>query len=125
MSLDRTDKVDFIGIDRVTDSVILTIADETDWEDPSSHLQKLQAKINCYLRFCESGELLDAYPLAKGRRVVIRVVLRHDLPTMAIAFVERAKPVLREAGFALEWETFSGCELKKKKKKGRKRQTTR
>lgn len=68
MGVEQTTVIDFIGIDPASGAVCLTIADALDW-DPD-HLRLLQDKLNAYLAFVESGELLWAYPLAAGRPVV-------------------------------------------------------
>ncbi|WP_407059149.1 DUF6572 domain-containing protein [Ralstonia syzygii subsp. celebesensis] len=36
-------------------------------ENSEEHLLLLQEKINCYLRFIESGEIYNSFPSAEGR----------------------------------------------------------
>ncbi len=66
MSIEQTDLVDIISIDRMTGEVILTISDHLDWSDCGAHLLLLQSKLNRYLAFVESGEILQSYPKAKA-----------------------------------------------------------
>ena len=69
MSVEQTDKIDFIGSDKESNSIILTISDHLDWEDSERHLLLLQEKLNNYLAFCESGEILEVYPQAKNKHI--------------------------------------------------------
>ena len=100
MSVEETNTIDFTSIDKSTGNVVLTISDHLDWSDPFSHLFKLQAKLNSYLYFYESGEMLESYPAAKGRRVAIEVVMKYDLGVCAeaVTFMEKAKGVIEGAG---------------------------
>lgn len=70
MSLDKVAQIDAAGIDRNSGSVVLTIADYWDW----AHLLALQAKLNAYFRFIESGQILKSYPEAHGRTVTIEAI---------------------------------------------------
>src|SRR6266540_2021756 len=66
MSISETDKIDVIGIDSASGDVILTVSDHLDWEDVGTHLLQLQEKLNTYLAFIESGEMLESYPKSAG-----------------------------------------------------------
>ncbi len=77
MAVDNPDVVDIVSIEP-SGSVVLTISDHLDWLDSISHQEILQMKINRYLAFVESGEILDRYPDAQGRKVVIRVVTQFE-----------------------------------------------
>ena len=101
MSVDHSDGIDAIGIERTTGNVILTIADHLDWTDADAHEIKLQAKLNAYLRFVESGQMLDAYPNARGRVVVFDVVLRVPPTPRENDFFDRVRQILADAGFEL------------------------
>ena len=61
--------IDVIGIDRQTGQVVLTISDHLDWSDSIAHQKILQEKLNRYLAFVESGEIMESYPDAKDRAV--------------------------------------------------------
>lgn len=98
MSLEKTNVVDAIGVEKATGDVILTIADPLDWTDERGHLLRLQDKINRYLGFIESGEMVEAYPLAKDKNAVIEVAVRCPLPEIAVRFLERAREVAEGYG---------------------------
>jgi hypothetical protein len=72
VSVEQTDVVDLLGIDRETGHVVLTISDHLDWSDSVGHQTILQKKLNTYLAFVESGEILGQYPDAKDRPVAFR-----------------------------------------------------
>ena len=69
MSIEQTDLIDIISIDRLTGETILTISDHLDWSDSEAHLLLLQNKLNRYLAFVESGEIFRSYPKAKNSRL--------------------------------------------------------
>lgn len=53
MSIEETEVIDFIGIDKEQGEVSLTISDHLEWDD--NHLFILQKKLNSYISFIESG----------------------------------------------------------------------
>ncbi|MEP6848716.1 MAG: DUF6572 domain-containing protein [Acidobacteriota bacterium] len=76
-----------------------------DWKgDISEHLFLLQEKLNAYLRFVESGELLESYPKAVGKSVVFAVVMKFAPTDEAQKFFRMAEEVINGAGIRLEWE---------------------
>ena len=70
MSVDQTDTVDFVTIDKASGDLWLTISDHLPWdENEGNHLVLLQNKLNAYLRFIESGEVFEKVPDGKGHRM--------------------------------------------------------
>src|SRR5438093_6585032 len=101
MSIEDTDKVDFIGIEVDSDKVILTITDHLDWSNEHGHLLSLQEKMNTYARFIESGELVSTYPNAAGRKPVIDVVTQFEIPKTCVQFLEEARTIIARASIEL------------------------
>jgi len=101
MSLDQPQTVDAVGIDKESGAVILTIADSWDWQDERPHLLALQAKLNAYFSFIESGQLSESHPNAPGRPLIIEVVSRFALPTSALDVMQRASLACRELGISI------------------------
>jgi hypothetical protein len=93
--------IDAIGLDRQTGHVIMTIADGLDWEDEEKHLLLLQGKLNVYLRFVQSGEILESYPQAEGRRITISVVLRCPPPPIGLEFFQEVEKRIAPLGLQL------------------------
>ena len=94
-----------MGIDISTNEVKLFIADHLDWSDAKGdHMFMLQDKINEYLAFIESGELLQEYPKAKGKKAIIQVIGKFELTQIAKDFYEKANKVILPSGVSLRFE---------------------
>lgn len=103
MSIDQPTVVDFLWKDR-NNRAVLTITDHLDWEEEGEHLLLLQDKLNHYLEFIESGQLLEAKPEFKGLPVLIHVAAKHPLSEQAGRFYEMAKERAEELGYSLEFD---------------------
>ena len=101
MSVEDKDKIDAISLSNDSDKVILTITYHLDWTE--ENLFKLQEKINTYLSFIESGEMLEAYPQSKGKYVLVEVVYSKILDENGLDFVTQAKSALDNAGYELKF----------------------
>ena len=65
MSVDQTNKIDFVSVAKDNSHVLLSITDHLDWEtEEGEHLLLLQEKLNTYLHFIESGKLVETFPQA-------------------------------------------------------------
>lgn len=107
MSVDQPKVIDFIGVDNSTGDVVLTVSDHLDWKDSGNHQLLLQAKINSYLSFIESGEILESYPDSKGRRTVISVIGKHTPDAGGKEFLENVKTAVEEAGFGFQFRLYA------------------
>jgi hypothetical protein len=101
MALDKSHVIDAAGVEKDTGCVVLTIADHWSWDDQKNHLLALQEKLNAYFNFIESGEILEAYPDAAGRPIVIDVIGRFPIPEIGIDFLERASAVAADLGVTI------------------------
>lgn len=107
MTVAQSGVVDWLGIEKPTGHVSLTVVDDINWSDEQNHLLLLQEKLNTYLAFIESGEVFERLVEEVGRRVPdttpVKVVIlaKFDLPPRAQAFVEHAAEAFRRAGFSL------------------------
>jgi hypothetical protein len=106
MSINQSNIIDAIGISH-EGKVILTISDHHSW-DETWHLQLLQDKINAYLRFIESGQILEDYPNAEGKEVVIETVMKYQPTSEATSFLEKANEIIKSAGFGFNWKMYNG-----------------
>jgi CRP-like cAMP-binding protein len=107
MTIEQASTVDFISIDPTTNKVVLTISDHLTWNPGNNHLMLLQAKINNYLAFIESGELLQTYSEANGRPIVIDVVCQHPVSGVGKGFFGQAASIVRNAGFELMYRVIA------------------
>ncbi|HPT25793.1 MAG TPA: hypothetical protein PLZ95_05185, partial [Bryobacteraceae bacterium] len=84
----------------------LSISDHLDWTDSLAHQLVLQEKINRYLAFIESGEILEHQSDAAERRICIHVVLKYEPDPSGLAFLGRAANVLNSAGFGFSYRVL-------------------
>jgi len=103
MALDNAATIDAVGLDATSGKVILAIVDSWDWLDESRHLLALQAKLNAYFDFIEFGQLLENYPDAAGRNVIIDVVGRHPLPFVAWELLQSARDMVGDLGVEVRY----------------------
>jgi hypothetical protein len=106
MSLDNLEVVDVVGTERDGGTIVLTILDAWDWDDQSRHLLALQAKLNPYFGFVESGQIYEAYPSAVGKVLRIDVISRYPMPDIALTFLEKAAAVASQ--LKITQRTYSG-----------------
>lgn len=110
MSLKNARVVDAFGIEKTTGNVVLTIADELDWSDEKGHLLALQEKLNAYIEFIESGQLIHSCPESKDRKIVIDVVVKFRYPNLFKEFVSKAQSVLDRMDVKIRYRIFEGLE---------------
>jgi len=107
MSILDTKVVDIIAVpDWEPENVVLLITDHLEWGDKAQqgeHLLLLQEKINTYIAFIESGEILESYPPSKGKSPIIRIYGLYELPEQGEFFIDRAAETLKEVGIGLEF----------------------
>ena len=89
MPIDDLSVVDAISLDQ-QGVVNLTIFDAWDWTDEGVHLLAIQEKINLYFGFIESGQLVEAYPAAAGKRILINLVAAEQIPPQGLELLRRA-----------------------------------
>ena len=106
MSVEQTDKIDFISTSP-EEKVVLTISDHLSWDD-DGHLPLLQDKINVYLEFIDSEQLLEEYPAANDLPVVISVYMQFDPPEEAVVFFNHVRNALAERSLEFCWKVVKG-----------------
>lgn len=103
MSIDQLDVIDVVSTGP-DGNVYLTISDHLPWDDENQHLLLLQEKINAYLGAIEEGEFYEAYPGAKGKNLIIRVVALYSPHKDGLIFLERVEEYLTSAGYGFEFK---------------------
>ncbi len=106
MSLDNTEVVDAVGTEKDSGTVVLTIFDAWDWDDQRRHLLALQAKLNAYFGFVESGQIYEDYPTAAGKRLRIDVISRYPMPDAAVTFRDEAADVASRLDITITYRTY-------------------
>lgn len=106
MSIDQTGVVDAIGVDDSSGRVVLTITDQFEWGG-NEHLLMLQEKLNTYLRFVESGEIIEMYPDSKGRNILISLVCKHPPDKSGLGFLNQISSIVEGAGMKFSYQVFN------------------
>lgn len=106
MSVTDPKTIDLIGIDKVTGDVVLTVTDHLDWSESDRHQGILQTKLNKYLAYIESGEILERYPDAGRRMKRIDVVLQYQPDDKGHEFLRAAAEIIEKAGFGFSVEVI-------------------
>jgi hypothetical protein len=106
MALEDENAIDAAGIEKATGSIFLTIADAWDWQDEQEHLKALQQKFNSYLRFIDTGELLDTFPVAAFRPVIIDLISRFPLSTGGNEFLKHVAEVCEQHGVSVRHKVY-------------------
>ncbi len=110
MRLEQKDAVDYIGLEKETGVIVATLVDDCDWSDEIHHLRLLQAKINRYFDFIESGEIYSEILAATNRAVLpgspvkISVLAKFSPRGEGERFLEHVTEVAEKAGIAFSFK---------------------
>lgn len=113
MTVAHTGVVDWLGIEQGTGDIVLTVIDDLDWSDDHGHLLLLQEKLNTYLAFMESDDILEQLVQRTGRTVTrgtpikVRILAKYPVSEHGAAFVTHAQGVFDRAGFGLSLKIVS------------------
>ena len=104
MSVDDPNKIDIIATKPDSDVVRLVITDHLDWLDFERHAQLIQDKVNSYIAFIESGQLLRVQqPPIPARPVIMIVLSVQQLPSdEAEEFLRKVRAFLDAVGLHFE-----------------------
>lgn len=106
MSVTDAKVIDLIGISNHDGVITLTITDHLEWDDISEHELILQTKINTYLRYIESGEILERFPDARTRGTRISVIFKYPPDEGGRDFLAQIRRLLQDWGIQFETEVF-------------------
>lgn len=83
MALSNLNVVDATSISTEQKRVILTIVDDISWdttpEEKKKHIKMVETKINNYLSYIKSGQVLDNYPESVGYGVAIVIQCQYPI----------------------------------------------
>ena len=106
MSIRKTKVVDWLGIEKGTGDIVLTLVDDEDWANEQEHLELLQEKLTSYLAFIESGEIYGRLAADLGRTntrtapIKVSILAKHPAPPRAHEFLKYAEQTFTGAGFS-------------------------
>ncbi len=103
MSIEQKDKIDFIST-TPDKEVELTISDHLEWDSENNHLLILQDKLNAYLDFIQSGQILEDYPNAYNENIIISVVMKYAPKEDALTFLNHCEKFLEKQGLDFKWK---------------------
>ena len=106
MSIEQEDKIDFIST-TPEGKVDLTISDHLEWDAENNHLLILQNKLNAYLDFVQSGQILENYPSAENNEIRISVVMKYAPKDDALTFLNHCEKFVEEQGFEFKWKVVT------------------
>lgn len=110
MSVQQKEIIDIITNGKKANEVELIITDHLSWDENKNqeHIKALQNKINTYLTFIKSGELIEKYPEYKGKLAIIKVIGMYPLNETARQFYQKTSQTTAFAGLLLEFEEATG-----------------
>ena len=103
MTIEQENTIDLIGTNEEKGYVSLIISDHLEWDEKNEKLLLLQNKINAYLSFIESGQLIEEYPNTEGLKVHIVLTCMHEPNNEGMKFINLVKPTIEDAGFYFSW----------------------
>jgi hypothetical protein len=98
MTIEHSEVIDFVGTDKVTGAVILTISDHLSWGDEVRHFQLIERKINRYLDFIRTGQIFETHPQAKSMPIQIKLIYQYEISESGSRFLVAAQKQLKERG---------------------------
>lgn len=104
MTISNPNTIDIVATKPDDPLVRLVVADHFDWDEEEGHFLSLQAKLNAYMAFVESGQLYREFPDAAGKDIQIEIVFLHAPHKIAQEyFLQQAKNLVNAAGMAFTW----------------------
>jgi len=78
MTVENSAVIDLVSVDPLTGVVCLSMVEEREWGDEGKLLPDLQAKLNTYLEYIESGQLRFDYPDLVKNPITFRLHYMHE-----------------------------------------------
>jgi hypothetical protein len=106
VSIDQSDVIDAVTIEKASGEIWLTISDHLSWEEEETHLQLLRKKLDTYRQFVDSGGLVRQIPAASSRPVVIDLVGKFPPSQKGALFFEDTAAALKAGGYRLQFRVL-------------------
>ena len=104
MSIEQSDKVDGMGIDRARNEFALLISDQLPWNDERAHFSLIESKIGSYINFIRSRQYLETVPQANGLPIHIKLIHEHAPTNSARQILESIRSQLEVMKIAFSYE---------------------
>jgi hypothetical protein len=104
VTITDAETIDIIATRPGSDLVKLVISDHLAWDDVYAHSHLVQAKINTYIAFVESGQLqrVKEPPIPDAPQICIVLAALHPPPPAVDEFLVRVKEFLVSQGIQFE-----------------------
>lgn len=106
MSVTESNVIDGVVYNKKLDVFYLVITDHLEWEDVG-HLSILKNKIETYVHYFESGQLIKNTPKAQGKKVIILILAQYSFDTSAISFFEQVRNIITPLNIGLEYRLWN------------------
>ena len=98
--------IDFLGFDEGAGEVVLGMMEERPWDGSEKQLFQIQEKMNAYFSFILDGEMEDAYPQFRGKKVRIRMECVGMPPEEAVKFLQAVYDQAQLQGIEFELDVL-------------------
>ncbi|BFM13929.1 hypothetical protein R50073_01120 [Maricurvus nonylphenolicus] len=103
MTIESSGTIDLIATNDENNTVTLAISDHLEWSDENK-VDMLAEKIDSYLYYIDSGQLIKAYPDAEGMTVNILLKSMHKPNEMGSMIIDSISESLEEIDVKFECE---------------------
>ena len=105
MTIEQTNKIDFISTLGNGSGVELTISDHLEWDEKNEKFLMIQEKLNTYLEFIESGQIYEEYPNAKGNNISISLISKYFPDPNANEFLSKISVAISKYNVEFKYST--------------------
>lgn len=102
MTIEDPDVVDLVAEDADHRQVELIIVETRPWEGSDQQVDQLVAKLNSYLRFAFDGTLLEKFPEAEGKSLLVQLHCASPGPPDELVETIRRGLEQHNIGFAVD-----------------------
>ena len=99
--IENPDVIDVVSHDSTGEEWKLIIVETSEWNNSPEKLQGLQKKLNNYLHFALDGQMQQAYPKSRGKRIAIQIDFYERPDSSTLEFLDLARQRIRAEGVQL------------------------
>ena len=108
MSVTEPNSIDIVVPENRDGDAELVLVDQLPWKfDEDDHLSLLQEKINTYLAFVETGQLIEEFPTARDRKIVLKIDALYAPSAAGEQLLAAARPVVGQLGIELRFDVWA------------------
>ena len=96
--------VDIVAIHAEENLCVLGLVDLERWDDETQHNAALQARLNEYVAYWDSGQLLGDFPDARYLGIQITVFFRHQPDPAAVDWLAQTAANIQTLGIGFSYQ---------------------